>query len=552
MNTKWNILMVLVMLAMLVGGSAHPAQAQGGIVDVFPREGTVGTEITLSGSGFGWKQGEVLIGAEKCKVLTWSDTEIRCEVFKPQRPDEYLVTVLPQGDKKPAAPMTLSSFNMRRPHITPGVLVRDGDTATVVGKFFGYKKGEVRLAHRDGGIETESLKVLDWSMHSIRFELPGDLTGGFALVVRNEVGQGIALLDLQDGQGLLGDVPNPPGWGDQEADDSASGVYYKGKFYTFYIEEEYLEEKDNFDIKVSIFDPISEVFYPLSPDIYSKAKTSASVVPLVIEDTLWVFYTGVPGTISHEGGGHIYYQRFKYDENTGVGSWIDGNSEHHILDLHTNGECPVAPVYDPINHRIVIYFESFDKINWVISDNYGSTWVDKGQLNSAGGGYSMPNHGPSAIYYYHPTHGTTALVSFIDAASTGWVVMVSTVDGTQKGVILNNGYDMWGRLFLVDLSGGSGELNFALLYMDHSEWAPYILELHGIWQTPYQAVHFPNLDEGAEYMFAWAPNAAINYLPNSSGGTDRHLYLFYGADFSAPYGDWDYSHWEMYDMGTPP
>ena len=36
MKTKWNILMVLALLAVLVGGSAHPAQAQGGIVEVFP------------------------------------------------------------------------------------------------------------------------------------------------------------------------------------------------------------------------------------------------------------------------------------------------------------------------------------------------------------------------------------------------------------------------------------------------------------------------------------------------------------------------------------
>jgi len=53
-----------------VGGSASPAQAQAGISDVSPAEGTVGSVITLSGAGFGEKQGEVLIGAEKCKVLS--------------------------------------------------------------------------------------------------------------------------------------------------------------------------------------------------------------------------------------------------------------------------------------------------------------------------------------------------------------------------------------------------------------------------------------------------------------------------------------------------
>jgi hypothetical protein len=65
-------------------------------------------------------------------------------------------------------------------------------------------------------------------------------------------------------------------------------------------------------------------------------------------------------------------------------------------------------------------------------------------------------------------------------------------------------------------------------------------------------VKLPVLDGGAYYHFQWPPNVAINYLPNSSGGTDRHLYLFYGCDFWASYGSWDYYHWELYDMGTPP
>ncbi len=63
MDKKWNFLMVLALLAILVCGSARPAQAQTGILDVFPRDGTVGTELILTGSDFGWKQGEVLIGA---------------------------------------------------------------------------------------------------------------------------------------------------------------------------------------------------------------------------------------------------------------------------------------------------------------------------------------------------------------------------------------------------------------------------------------------------------------------------------------------------------
>lgn len=540
MKTKWNFLVVFVLLAVLVGGSANPAQAQGSVLGVFPRMGTVGTEITLTGSGFGWKQGEVLLGAEKCKVLTWSNSEIRCEVFKPQRPDEYVITVLPQGDKKPAAPMTLSYFMMMRPHITPGELVRDGDAATIEGGFFGYKKGEVRLAYHDGGNETESLKVLDWSMHSIRFELPAELTGSFALLVRNEVGEGFALLELQDGLGLVGQE-NAPGWGDEEAGANSSGVNYKGKFYAFSVEEEYLWQDDNFDIKVRTFDPASGQFANLNPKI-PKGKSSGTPVPLVIEDDLWVFYVGVPGRT--DNASYIYYQRFNYNTSTNTGTWV--GEESHIPDYKTHEACEPGVVYDPIHKRIVVYREYNDKVDWSYSDDYGATWHNMGHVNSAGGGYSIPNYGPSAIYYYHPTHGTTALLSFIDSSGTGWVVMVSTVDGTQKGIFLNSGSDMWGRLFLVDL--GLGEANFAVIYMDHSEWAPYVLKFNNeLWQPRYQAVKLPQY-----YLPQWEPNAAINYVTNSSGVTERHLYLFYGVDFNAPYGDYLYPHWMMHDMETLP
>ena len=54
--------------------------AAAGISDVSPNEGTVGTAVTLSGSGFGAKAGQVQLGDELCKVVTWSDTRIVCTV----------------------------------------------------------------------------------------------------------------------------------------------------------------------------------------------------------------------------------------------------------------------------------------------------------------------------------------------------------------------------------------------------------------------------------------------------------------------------------------
>ena len=119
--------------------------------------------------------------------------------------------VLRQDDKKSIEPMIYPTFFMRRPRLSLGELVRDGDTITVEGAFFGDKKGVVRLVYRDGGIAVDNIKVLDWSMEAIRIELPGELADRFILVVRNEVGAGLALFDLVNGPPLLGVLDDPEG-----------------------------------------------------------------------------------------------------------------------------------------------------------------------------------------------------------------------------------------------------------------------------------------------------------------------------------------------------
>lgn len=242
MKTKWNFLMAIVLLATLAGGSAGLAQAQVpvAISAVSPAEGAVGTVVTITGAGFGEKGGEVLLGTDKSRVLSWSDTKIIFMVDKPQHPDEYPVTVLLQGDKNTAEPIMFEGFAIRRPRITSGDLLLDGAAATVVGVFFGDKKGGLRvgyLADEAGGeMVVEDPKILDWSMNTIRFELPGGLTGQFVLAVHNEVGTGLAVLHLAGG--MLGSVAPIPDWGGRESWENANGIFYKSlspddNFYIF-------------------------------------------------------------------------------------------------------------------------------------------------------------------------------------------------------------------------------------------------------------------------------------------------------------------------------
>ena len=50
------------------------------ILELLPAEGTVGDRFLVIGSSFGNKRGKIQMGTENCKVISWSDTEIACEV----------------------------------------------------------------------------------------------------------------------------------------------------------------------------------------------------------------------------------------------------------------------------------------------------------------------------------------------------------------------------------------------------------------------------------------------------------------------------------------
>src|SRR5574341_358173 len=259
--------------------------AHAGISGVSPAEGTVGTQLTLSGSGFGEKRGEVLLGPEKCKVLTWSDTAIKCLVTKPQSPGEYKVTVRAQGGKELAEPVTSRLFSMRRPRIIPSDLpdlVWDGETVTINGAFFGNKKGDVYLKALGG--EIERARVMEWVMDSIRFEIPRGLTGRCNVIVQNAVGADARVIELPiDGPPLLG---GPPGYDLDKRHNNSSAVYCNGQFYVFSIHVDALGDLDDAIIGYQFKDGL---FY--GQDI-PPGQTDAQVVGMCILSTIWLLHTG--------------------------------------------------------------------------------------------------------------------------------------------------------------------------------------------------------------------------------------------------------------------
>jgi len=161
-------------------------------------QGTIGTQFSINGSGFGAKKGKVRIGGATTKITYWDDSRIDCTAKKvPLPPESYPLVVFP---KKPLTSITAGDFLVMNPDLDP--LSHDHGSPeaeiTVTGKFFGTKKGKVYL--EDPATETKkACKVTEWSMYDpvsgdsrIRFivpTLPKDLLPGlYTLKVINKVG----------------------------------------------------------------------------------------------------------------------------------------------------------------------------------------------------------------------------------------------------------------------------------------------------------------------------------------------------------------------------
>jgi hypothetical protein len=152
-------------------------------------QGTIGTEFSITGSGFGTQRGRVLVGTASSKIMQWTDDSIRCQLTRVLPAGAYDVTIKPQT--KGSSPITISDgFTVEAPGIDsinpPSGLI--GDEITICGLFFGPTKGKVTL----GG---KSCRVSRWTMNSttgeseIRFVVPKGLSSGTReLKVTNGVG----------------------------------------------------------------------------------------------------------------------------------------------------------------------------------------------------------------------------------------------------------------------------------------------------------------------------------------------------------------------------
>lgn len=127
--------------------------------------GTMGTQVTIYGSGFGIKKGKVLIGGVSAKIGKggWSETRITCTVAKPPLPAESAYPVTVVVNKVPT--------NLKETFTVKNLVLDDlttsrgkyQDSITVTGMFFGTKKGKVYL-YDPANDKKKNLKVTYWRM----------------------------------------------------------------------------------------------------------------------------------------------------------------------------------------------------------------------------------------------------------------------------------------------------------------------------------------------------------------------------------------------------
>jgi len=154
---------------------------------VQPREGTLGTNITLRGDDFGTKKGKVFLEGTSLKILKWEDETIQCSLTKAIPAKTYDV-IVQRSDRSSVTER--GGFTVKPPHIESIVQNHgpEGIEITVQGKFFGGSKGKAY-------VESKSCRILSRSMDPVTgeetfvFLFPKKLPLGLhTITVSNKVG----------------------------------------------------------------------------------------------------------------------------------------------------------------------------------------------------------------------------------------------------------------------------------------------------------------------------------------------------------------------------
>ena len=166
-----------------------------------PTEGTLGTEVILSGSGFEARKGKVVLGGAFARIAQdgWTDTTISFTVKKALPAGPHDVTIYPQPYGATPPILLASAFTIMDPELGTMSAINGtpGSEITIDGKFFSNKKGRVYLENPSTG-KIKKCKVTSWFMDpatgvsQATFIVPKISkifpAGTYQLVVTNKVG----------------------------------------------------------------------------------------------------------------------------------------------------------------------------------------------------------------------------------------------------------------------------------------------------------------------------------------------------------------------------
>jgi hypothetical protein len=174
---------------------------QSATLDFADFKGTIGTQFTISGSGFGTKkpalyyqQTDGSLKSAGVKIISYSDTSITCIWNKKLPAGNYNLFVKPKI--KGAYFIPVSAFSIMNP-IIDEVDPRSGsykDIITTKGQFFSIKKPNVYLEDPDT-LKRIKCKVINFTMDSItgmsslQFIVPKQGYAGHTVVVQNTIGE---------------------------------------------------------------------------------------------------------------------------------------------------------------------------------------------------------------------------------------------------------------------------------------------------------------------------------------------------------------------------
>ncbi|MEM5786063.1 MAG: IPT/TIG domain-containing protein [Syntrophobacteraceae bacterium] len=338
---------------------------------VTPNEGTIGTIFTLSGSNFGTRQGVVLLGHTPVRIVAWTRTKVQCKVDMPLRPQTYRVTLFSAA--KPYV-RRIAGFTIRRPSVTAPVprpqFVSPGQEIIIRGEFFGRNNEIKKVALKALDGEKRNCRIINWTMNSIRVQLPRGILGIFSLIVTNQVGTTV--------QPWWGTFAPPPGsaqgaeainYGGEESYDNATAVTYQNKLWVFW-------PGKNKYIYYRTWDGTTwSGITQLIDTGGSEHQTYAQLNPVVVDNYLFMFETRLDGQI------HVtQYDPLHFDEEEQQINpvWINkGRIPFTLYDVKGR----FAAAYNQVTKYVEIYMTPDNKTIRRLTYNPASnTYKDRGVL----------------------------------------------------------------------------------------------------------------------------------------------------------------------------